>query len=62
MAKITWVNLLHFYQPPTADSETVMEAAEKSYRRISGALRKNPRVKFSVNLTGCLLERLLRAD
>lgn len=56
--KLTWVNLLHFYQPPTASNETVIEAAEKSYRLIIDALKKNPRIKFTINLAGCLLEKL----
>ena len=58
MHKITWVNLLHFYQPPAADSETVVEAAEKSYKNIIAVLKKNPKIKFTLNLTGCLLEKL----
>jgi len=58
MPKITWVNLLHFYQPPTAKDETVIEAAEKSYKKIIGALKRNPKIKFTLNLTGCLLEKL----
>ena len=56
--KITWVNLLHFYQPPMADRETVIEAAEKSYKKIIQTLKKNPQIKFTLNLTGCLLEKL----
>ena len=58
--KITWVNLLHFYQPPTADKEVVIEAAEKSYKKIVSALKKNPNTKFTLNLSGCLLEKLAR--
>ncbi|MDP2708845.1 MAG: hypothetical protein Q8O93_02235 [bacterium] len=58
MPKITWINLLHFYQPPTADDETVIEAVEKSYNRIITALKEAPRAKFTVNITGCLLEKL----
>jgi len=58
MPKITWINILHFYQPPTADNETVAMAAAKSYQRIIGALQRNPRIKFTANLTGCLLEKL----
>jgi len=50
--KITWVNLLHFYQPPTADNETVVQAAEKSYRRIINALIRNPNIKFTINIAG----------
>ncbi|MBI2459111.1 MAG: hypothetical protein HYV53_00990 [Parcubacteria group bacterium] len=58
MPKITWINLLHFYQPPAADNETIIEAAKKSYQRIISALKRNRRIKFTLNLTGCLLERL----
>ena len=56
--KIIWVNLLHFYQPATTDNETIIEAAEKSYKRIVSALKRNRQIKFTLNLTGCLLERL----
>jgi len=56
--KITWINFLHFYQPATTDNETIIEAAEKSYKRIIGALKRNPKVKFTLNITGCLLNRL----
>lgn len=55
---ITWINLLHFYQPPTADNETVIEAAEKSYKRIISALERNPNIKMTLNFSGCVLEKL----
>ncbi len=58
MSKIIWINLLHFYQPPTTDNETIIEAAEKSYKRIISALKRNRQIKFTINITGCLLERL----
>ncbi|KKS34326.1 MAG: hypothetical protein UU95_C0014G0006 [Parcubacteria group bacterium GW2011_GWC2_42_12] len=60
MNKIIWVNLLHFYQPPAADNETVIEAVEKSYKEIISVLKRNPNVKFTLNLAGCLLEKLDR--
>lgn len=56
--KITWINFLHFYQPPIADNETVIEAVEKSYNRIISALKRNPSIKFTINITGCLLDKL----
>ncbi|MDP2736348.1 MAG: polysaccharide deacetylase family protein [bacterium] len=56
--KIIWINFLHFYQPPTTDNETIIEAAEKSYKRIIGALKRNKKIKFTLNVTGCLLEKL----
>jgi len=55
--KITWINFLHFYQPPTADNETIIEATEKSYQRIISALGRNPNIKCTINITGCLLDR-----
>jgi len=58
MNKITWVNLLHFYQPPTADNRTVAEAVEKSYKKIINALKDNPQIRFTLNLTGCLLKKM----
>ncbi|MDO8668268.1 MAG: hypothetical protein Q7K35_04205 [bacterium] len=58
MSKITWVNLLHFYQPPSAENETVIEATEKSYKKIVNTLKANPNIKFTLNLAGCLLEKL----
>lgn len=58
MKKITWINLFHFYQPATAENEIVIEAAEKSYKRIINAIKKNRRAKFTLNIIGCLLEKL----
>lgn len=55
--KITWVNFLHFYQPPYADNETIIEATEQSYQRIVSALKRNPDIKFTFNITGCLLDK-----
>ena len=56
--KITWINFIHFYQSPTADNETVVQAVEKSYYRIISALNRNPSIKFTINISGCLLNRL----
>jgi len=53
-----WINFLHFYQPATADRETIEAAANQSYSRIIKALLKNPRIKFTANINGCLLEKL----
>jgi len=53
-----WINFLHFYQPPTSDKEKVIEATENSYKRIIKSLIKNPDTKFTININGCLLEKL----
>ncbi len=50
-----WINFLHFYQP--ANSE-IQNATQKSYERIIRAIEENLSVKFTVNITGCLLTRL----
>ena len=55
--KILWINFLHFYQPSYSDNEPVIEATEKSYLRIINALNRNPNIKFTFNITGCLLEK-----
>lgn len=56
--KLTWINFLHLYQPAAIEDEKVIEAAEKSYLRIIGALKRNKNIKFTLNISGCLLERL----
>jgi alpha-amylase/alpha-mannosidase (GH57 family) len=53
-----WLNFLHFYQPATAEKETADAAIIKSYSRIVKALLKNTGVKFTVNINGCLLEKI----
>jgi predicted glycosyl hydrolase (DUF1957 family) len=53
-----WINFLHLYQPVNIDAYAIKEAADLSYRRIVRALEKNPRSKFTLNVTGCLLVRL----
>lgn len=52
-----WLNFLHFYQPSNIDAFVIKEATEKSYYRIVRALEEHPRVKFTFNLTGCLILR-----
>ncbi|GAJ08728.1 unnamed protein product, partial [marine sediment metagenome] len=55
--KITWISFLHFYQPAYADNEKVIEATEQSYQRIVSALGRNPNIKFTFNINGCLLDK-----
>lgn len=52
-----WINFLHLYQPANADDHTIKEATEKSYLRIIRALEERPRIKFTLNINGCLIER-----
>jgi len=52
-----WLNFLHFYQPSNIDAFVIKEATEKSYLRIIRALEEHPQIKFTFNITGCLILR-----
>lgn len=52
-----WINFLHFYQPSNADAHIIKEATEKSYLRIVRALEANPHLRFTLNISGCLIHR-----
>ncbi len=54
-----WINILHFYQPPLSNRDSVIEAAKLSYKRWAKALLSHPQAKITLNFTGCLLEQLL---
>ena len=51
-----WINFLHLYQPGFIRRDFIVEAIRKSYLRIFQILMKNPRVFFTFNISGCLLE------
>ena len=61
-----WINFLHFYQPANVDKKKVIEATTLSYERIIRGLEENSHIKFTLNITGCLLlrwdEELKRID
>lgn len=52
-----WINFLHIYQLSNTDGYAIKEATEESYKRIIKALEENPNVNFTLNITGCLIER-----
>ena len=53
-----WISFLHLYQPASIESFIVEEAVKKSYRRIVQLLEKKTELKMTMNISGCLLERL----
>ncbi len=55
--RLIWINFLHFYQPANADGHIIKEATEMSYWRIIRALEENLDIKFTLNITGCLILR-----
>lgn len=56
--KITWVNFLHLYQPPSQSKEVIDLVVRESYSLILNLLNAYPTLKFTVNMSGSLLELL----
>jgi len=52
-----WINFLHIYQPAHIDAYIIKEATDKSYFRIIKNLEENPHLKFTLNISGCLVLR-----
>lgn len=52
-----WINFLHIYQPMNTEAHVIKEATEESYLRIIRALEEHPKVKFTININGCLFYR-----
>lgn len=53
-----WLNFLHLYQPANIEDFYIEESFEKSYARLIRLLTANKNLKFTVNISGCLLQRL----
>jgi predicted glycosyl hydrolase (DUF1957 family) len=52
-----WINFLHLYQPVNTNNEYIKDATERAYKRIIRGLEEHPNIKFTLNITGCLLLR-----
>ncbi len=52
-----WVNFLHIYQPANVDGRIIDEATDASYYRLIRALEENKKIKFTFNISGCLVLR-----
>lgn len=52
-----WINFLHLYQPINVDARLIKEATELSYLRLTRSLEENPKIKFTLNITGGLITR-----
>ena len=55
-----WANFLHIYQPPDQAKHVLKEIINSSYLKIIGILKKHPYAKLTLNITGCLTERLIK--
>ena len=55
--KPIWINFLHCYQPANADDNRIKEATQESYLRIIRGLEEHSHLKFTMNISGCLVLR-----
>lgn len=55
---LTWINLLHLYQPPHQNGFIFGGVCDESYRRIIRLLNFHDQANFTLNITGSLLEQL----
>lgn len=53
-----WLNFLHFYQPANTEFYNIRKALDKSYWRLLRLMEEHPDLRFTWNISGCLLERL----
>ncbi len=53
-----WANFLHFYQPANQQPDILEAIVAQSYAPIIAGLKKNPRVRLTINISGALLELL----
>jgi predicted glycosyl hydrolase (DUF1957 family) len=55
---ISWINILHLYQPPTQSKEVVDRVVAESYSTILNLLGTYPDLRLTINLSGSLIELL----
>ena len=58
-SKLVWANFLHWYLAPTMEKEIVDQVVKESYRKLVAILKFYPRLKLTMNITGCLTEMLV---
>jgi len=53
-----WANFLHFYQPVNQQADILEAIIAQSYRPIISEIKRNPKVRLTLNISGALLELL----
>ena len=53
---MTWVNVLHIYQPPTQKPAMVKKITQESYLPILKLLEDFPDFRITINIGGCLVD------
>jgi alpha-amylase/alpha-mannosidase (GH57 family) len=54
---LTWINFLHLYQPPHQNKFIFEKVANESYRKIVKFLSSYKNIRFTLNVSGSLLEQ-----
>jgi len=55
---MTWINFLHFYQPPTSSKEDIDKVVKESYQPLVDFLNQHKNTKITINVSACLTENL----
>ncbi|XOU94221.1 MAG: hypothetical protein ACNFW9_05245 [Candidatus Kerfeldbacteria bacterium] len=53
-----WANFFHIYQPPNWSPQIIKKVTKESYRPILTILKKSPKLKITLNISGSLTEQL----
>ncbi len=53
-----WINFFHIYQPFYQNKETLEKVSKESYQTITRVLLSHPRIKFTANISGVLIDLL----
>lgn len=53
-----WANFFHIYQPPNWSPRIIKKVANESYRPIISILKRNPKIKITLNISASLTEQL----
>jgi alpha-amylase/alpha-mannosidase (GH57 family) len=56
---IYWVQLLHFYQPPTQIPSVLKKICDESYRPLLQVFEEYPNARVTINLNGALTDMLI---
>lgn len=57
---LTWINFFHIYQPPDWDPRVIQKVSRQCYEPLFQFLQTHPNIRITLNMTGSLLEQLLR--
>lgn len=55
-----WLNFFHIYQPPDWEESTVRKVARECYGPLLDILKRNPKVKITLNINASLTEQLAK--